>query len=127
MKSTSSIAACGCFVPPNPVVQIVQAGERIVFATDGDDVIAHVQIQYQGDAQDFGWLLPHIDRGWLAYDGPTEDAADQAPAPPPGQVTITGWVRTDGEGGSTEVSDGGMRAISSNTGSWPSRSRGAAC
>ena len=35
------------------------------------------------------------------------------PAPPAGEVTITAWVRADGEGGSTEVSDGGMRAISS--------------
>jgi cytochrome oxidase assembly protein ShyY1 len=55
-----------------------------------------------------------VDRGWLAYDGPAERAAAEAPAPPAGEVTITGWVRADGEGGSTEVSDGGMRAISSS-------------
>jgi len=54
-----------------------------------------------------------VDRGWLAYDGPAELASDEAPAPPTGEVTITGWVRTDGEGDSTKVSDGGMRAISS--------------
>jgi len=54
-----------------------------------------------------------VDRGWLPYDGPTQAARDQAPAPPAGMVTITAWVRADGEGGSTEVSDGGMRAISS--------------
>jgi cytochrome oxidase assembly protein ShyY1 len=54
-----------------------------------------------------------VDRGWLSYDGPAERAAAEAPAPPEGEVTITGWVRADGEGGSTEVSDGGMRAISS--------------
>ena len=54
-----------------------------------------------------------VERGWLAYDGPTDRARDEAPAPPPGEVTITGWVRADGEGSSTEVSDGGMRAISS--------------
>lgn len=50
--------ACGCFAPPDPSVPVVQAGERIVFATDGGQVTAHIQIQYAGDAKDFGWLLP---------------------------------------------------------------------
>lgn len=54
-----------------------------------------------------------VDRGWLAYDGPPERALDEVPAPPAGEVSVTGWVRADGEGDSTEVSDGGMRAISS--------------
>jgi cytochrome oxidase assembly protein ShyY1 len=54
-----------------------------------------------------------VDRGWVATDDPHFDAADDAPAPPSGEVTITGWVRVDGEGSSTSVSDGGMRAISS--------------
>jgi hypothetical protein len=50
--------ACGCFAPPDPSVPIVQAGERIVFAMTNGHVTAHIQIQYQGDANDFGWLLP---------------------------------------------------------------------
>lgn len=50
--------ACGCFAPPDPTVPIVQAGERILFAVDNGTVTAHIQIQYQGDAKDFGWLLP---------------------------------------------------------------------
>ncbi len=54
-----------------------------------------------------------VDRGWLAYDGPPAGAGDDAPAPPAGEVTITAWARTDGTGDSTDVSDGGMRAISS--------------
>jgi len=54
-----------------------------------------------------------VDRGWLPFDGPTSEAREAAPEPPAGEVTITGWVRVDGEGDSTEVSDGGMRAISS--------------
>ncbi|MEL6189412.1 MAG: DUF2330 domain-containing protein, partial [Myxococcota bacterium] len=37
---------------------IVQAGERIVFAHRDGKVIAHIQIQYQGEADEFGWLLP---------------------------------------------------------------------
>ena len=54
-----------------------------------------------------------VDRGWLSDEDPSVDLRDAAPEPPPGEVTITGWVRIDGEGDSTEVSDGGMRAISS--------------
>jgi MYXO-CTERM domain-containing protein len=50
--------ACGCFTPPDPSVPVVQAGERILFATQNGQVTAHIQIQYQGDAKDFGWLLP---------------------------------------------------------------------
>ena len=50
--------ACGCFTPPDPSVPIVQAGERILYAMENGVVTAHIQIQYAGDAQDFGWLLP---------------------------------------------------------------------
>jgi Uncharacterized protein conserved in bacteria (DUF2330) len=50
--------ACGCFAPPDPTVPIVQAGERILFAVENGVVTAHIQIQYAGDAKDFGWLLP---------------------------------------------------------------------
>ncbi|MFO0596104.1 MAG: DUF2330 domain-containing protein [Myxococcaceae bacterium] len=50
--------ACGCFAPPDPTVPIVQAGERILFAVENGNVTAHIQIQYSGDAKDFGWLLP---------------------------------------------------------------------
>jgi len=39
-------------------VPIVQAGERILFAVENGVVTAHIQIQYAGDAKDFGWLLP---------------------------------------------------------------------
>ena len=52
------VEACGCFAPPDPSVPIVQAGERILFAVDNGLVTAHIQIQYAGDAKDFGWLLP---------------------------------------------------------------------
>jgi len=50
--------ACGCFTPPDPSVPIVQAGERIAFAIADGTVTANIQIQYQGSATDFGWLLP---------------------------------------------------------------------
>src|SRR5947209_3400621 len=51
-------SACGCFAPPNPTVAVVQAGEKILFAVDGQTITAHVQIRYQGDAAEFGWLVP---------------------------------------------------------------------
>jgi hypothetical protein len=50
--------ACGCFATTTTVDPVVQAGERILFAHDGNDVVAYIQIQYQGSAGEFGWLLP---------------------------------------------------------------------
>jgi hypothetical protein len=54
-----SADACGCFAaPPVVTTPVIQAGERIFFAARNGRVIAHIQIQYSGDAKDFGWLLP---------------------------------------------------------------------
>ncbi|WP_109508523.1 SURF1 family protein [Nocardioides speluncae] len=53
-----------------------------------------------------------VDRGWFGTDernlGP-----DDVPAPPAGEVIVTGWARTDGTGDSTAVHDQSARAISS--------------
>ena len=45
--------------------------------------------------------------------GSTIPAPDEVPPPPEGEVTITGWVRADGTGDSTDVDDQSTRAISS--------------
>ena len=50
--------ACGCFAPPDPSVPVVQAGEQIVFSHEDGTVTAHIQIQYEGEASEFGWILP---------------------------------------------------------------------
>jgi Uncharacterized protein conserved in bacteria (DUF2330) len=50
--------ACGCFTMPSVSTPVVQAGERILFAHDGQNVIAYIQIQYSGSADQFGWLVP---------------------------------------------------------------------
>src|SRR3954471_1752974 len=50
--------ACGCFAQPSPATPVVQAGERILFAHEGDEVIAYIQIKYQGAADQFGWIVP---------------------------------------------------------------------
>ncbi len=46
-----------------------------------------------------------VDRGWLATDNSGTEPVD-VPAPPSGEVTVTGWVRVDATGDSTVVSAG---------------------
>ena len=53
-----------------------------------------------------------VDRGWMASDSRGVDPSD-VPAPPSGEVTVTGWLRLDATGDSTAVSDHSTRAISS--------------
>ena len=48
--------ACGGFFCLQVVID--QAGEQIIFRQDGTTVTAIVLIQYQGDADDFSWVLP---------------------------------------------------------------------
>lgn len=58
LVAPSEAEACGCFVPPDPTVPIVQAGERILFGQQNGEITLHVQVQYSGPAEEFGWLLP---------------------------------------------------------------------
>jgi cytochrome oxidase assembly protein ShyY1 len=53
-----------------------------------------------------------VDRGWYATDNRGATTAD-VPEPPAGEVTVTGWVRRDAEGDSTEVTDRSTRAVNS--------------
>lgn len=53
-----------------------------------------------------------VDRGWFATDNRGATSED-VPAPPAGEVTVTGWVRQDATGDSTEVVDRSTRAINS--------------
>lgn len=57
-----SAAACGgtfCDANPGPVeMPVDQTGENVLFVVDGDTIEAHVQIQYDGDAESFAWLVP---------------------------------------------------------------------
>ena len=53
-----------------------------------------------------------VDRGFLQIDTRSADIGDVPPAPA-GEVTVTGWVRVDGTGSSTEVEDLSARAINS--------------
>lgn len=53
----SSVLACGGFFCQNNPVD--QAAERIIFTDNGDGTItALIEIQYEGAAPDFSWILP---------------------------------------------------------------------
>ncbi len=52
-----------------------------------------------------------VDRGWVASENGA--MAPDVPAPPSGEVTVTGYVRADGTGDSTTVTDQTTRAVSS--------------
>ncbi|WP_134766110.1 SURF1 family protein [Nocardioides sp. 1609] len=54
-----------------------------------------------------------VNRGWLATENRGTASPDDVPAPPSGEVTITGWARVDGTGDSTAVEDQSTRAINS--------------
>ena len=51
------IQACGAFFPYGPL-PVAQSGEVNVFGINGDTVTMHVQINYEGPAQNFSWVLP---------------------------------------------------------------------
>lgn len=51
--------ACGgFFCNASTPVPIVQAGERVLFAPHDGLVTMHIEIVYQGDPTQFGWILP---------------------------------------------------------------------
>ncbi len=53
-----------------------------------------------------------VDRGWMST-GNTGGSRPDLPPVVEGQVTVTGWVRRDAEGGATRVSELATRAVSS--------------
>ncbi len=58
LYTPSSARACGGFFCNNSQ-PVNQAAERIVFSTDDDgSVTAIVEVRYQGEAEDFAWMLP---------------------------------------------------------------------
>lgn len=113
-----------------PVGEVLASGRpvaktdewRLVTATGAYDVADTVVVRYRtrdGESgvdvvvpfrTDTGTVL--VDRGWLATEDSTP-SVDDLPAPPAGTTTIVGWVRADDDGGSTGVSDGSTRSISS--------------
>lgn len=54
-----------------------------------------------------------VDRGWLATENRADAVPSDIPAPPSGEVTVTGWLRVDATGDSTSVHNQTTRAPNS--------------
>jgi cytochrome oxidase assembly protein ShyY1 len=118
---------------PTPVEQVLGVGDpvsdrdewRLVTATGTYDTAGTIIWRYRSDdngTPGVDVVVPLVtadgtavlvDRGWLQTEG--DDKRPDVPAPPSGEVTITGYVRVDGSGGSTRVDDLSTRALSSTT------------
>ncbi|HET8961347.1 SURF1 family protein [Nocardioides sp.] len=136
-KDLNAIVARNTSAPAAPVSDVLapdrpvdEADEwRVVTATGtyaaGDTVVVRYRTRDGASGSDV--VVPLVtddgpallvDRGWLATGNNATEPVD-APAPPSGEVTVTGWVRADATGDSTAVSsastDGALstRAISS--------------
>ncbi len=60
MATPQTAEACGgtfCDGGPTPM-PVDQSGENILFVRDGEFIEAHIQIQYEGEAERFGWIIP---------------------------------------------------------------------
>ncbi len=110
------LAAPGADVDPRDEWRVVTATGTYA---ESDTVI--VRYRTRGGASGVDVVVPLVtgtgpallvDRGWLPAEGAEIDTAD-VPAPPRGVVTVTGWLRRDGTGESTTVTDRSTRAISS--------------
>jgi cytochrome oxidase assembly protein ShyY1 len=108
----------------SPTADPTKADEwRVVSATGTYDTDATVLVRYRtrDGAQGVDVVVPLVtadgtallvDRGWLETDPSGADA--DVPAPPAGEVEVTGYVRANGTGDSTRVDDLSTRAISSD-------------
>ena len=131
-KSENTIVRANESKDPAPVAEVLAPGRgvaetdewRLVEATGEYDADRTVVVRYRSrdGVSGVDVVVPLVtsagpallvDRGWVATDPSGADRGD-VPAPPAGQVTVTGWVRADGTGDSTRVDDLSTRAISSS-------------
>ena len=130
-KESNAVVRANEDKPPAPVADVLAPGQevadaeewRVVTATGTYAVDETVVIRYRSREGSSGVdvVVPLVtadgpallvDRGWLQSEPGTTDPGE-VPSPPDGEVTVTGWVRADGTGDSTQVSDQSARAISS--------------
>ncbi len=137
-KELNAIVARNTSAPAAPVSEVLAPDQPVaaseewrvvtatgIYATD-DTVIVRYRTRDGASGSDV--VVPLVtrqgpalvvDRGWLATDNSGTVPVD-VPAPPSGEVTVTGWVRADATGDSTAVSTGASgdtlstRAISSD-------------
>lgn len=96
-----NVTATGTYLAEKTVVVRYRTGDN---GRSGVQVIVPLRLG-NGDV-----LL--VDRGWWATAN-RGAVPDDVPAPPPGEVTVTGWVRADATGDSTKVTNLSTRAVSS--------------
>jgi cytochrome oxidase assembly protein ShyY1 len=130
-RADNSLVQRNLDLPPAPLDSVLSVGRPAEHSDEWREVVAHgtwdddhtIVLKYQtrdgGAGVDVVTPLRTangaavlVDRGWLA----TENVGGTRPDLPPastGQVTVSGWVRVDGSGGSTRVSELATRAISS--------------
>jgi cytochrome oxidase assembly protein ShyY1 len=132
-KADNAVIRANEEAPPIPVDRVLRHGVepssdeqyRVVTATGTYDPSKTVIVRYQTRNGSAGVdvVVPLmtssgtallVDRGWYGTANQGSADASQAPAPPSGRVTITGWVRQDASGSATDVVDASTRAISSS-------------
>jgi cytochrome oxidase assembly protein ShyY1 len=130
-KDSNRIVATNLELPPAPVDEVLSteraAGpgaewRRVtVHGTWDDDhtIVLKYQTRDSGSGVDVVTPLVTgsgaavlVDRGWMSTSNSGATRPDLPPATE-GEVTVTGWVRSDATGNATEVDDLSTRAISS--------------
>ncbi|MFZ2012202.1 MAG: SURF1 family protein [Nocardioides sp.] len=132
-KAGNAIIRTNEAAAPTPVDQVLRRGAnppdtdsyKVVSATGTYDPTKTVIVRYQTNDEgqpgadavvplmtSSGTALL-VDRGWFSTSNQGSIDAAEVPAPPSGTVTVTGYVRQDAGGGSTQVVDASTRSISS--------------
>ena len=130
-KTTNAIIERNELAGPAPVEQVMAPGRdvgksdewRVVEATGTYAVDDTVIVRYRTRDGEAGVdvVVPLelsdgtsvlVDRGWYGTDNRGATPED-VPAPPSGEVSVTGWARQDAEGDSTQVTDQSTRSVNS--------------
>ena len=96
------VQATGTYQPTKTVIVRYQSNDK---GQPGADAVVPLVTQ-SGTS-----LL--VNRGWFSTSNQGSVDPAEVPAPPSGTVTITGYVRQDGDGNATQVVDSSTRAVSS--------------
>jgi cytochrome oxidase assembly protein ShyY1 len=132
-KANNTIIRTNQKAAPTPVEQVLTQGVnppsseqyKVISAVGTYDASQTIIVRYQTHEGDSGVdvVVPLVtasgtavlvDRGWFGTSNQGLTDPSQVPAPPPGKVTVTGWVRQDASGGAAEVVNASTRAISSS-------------
>ena len=133
-KASNAIIRTNEAATPTPVEQVLRRGSdppdtdqyKVVSATGTYQPTKTVIVRYQTNDEGqpgadavVPLVTPSgtallVNRGWFstANQGAIDPA--EVPAPPSGTVTVTGYVRQDAGGGSSQVVDASTRAVSSS-------------